>query len=93
MFAFSGVGGFVEPDGPVRYHLVRQLPIVVGVDAPKGRAAVDLLLSTKLPIGREVDMESWLATHSIFIAGVGSLLLANGNGEPNDPQLVESASA
>lgn len=81
VFAFSGIGGLIGDDGTVEFHTVRQQPTVVDVAAPRGRDVARLFGSTGLAIRSETRMPAWLATHTVFIAGIGSALLAHGSAE------------
>lgn len=81
VFAFSGVGGFIDDGGVVRFHIVRQQPTVVDVYAPHGSKVAELFAGAGLPIRRESRMPDWSATHTVFIAGIGSALLAGGGAD------------
>src|SRR5699024_9205884 len=55
---------------------VRQQPTVVDTAAPRGAETAVLIRSTGLKVRHECHMAAWLTTHSVFMAGIGSALLA-----------------
>lgn len=80
VFAFSGVGGLIAENGAVRYHVVRQQPTVVDSAGRAGAAVIRMMESTGLPVRAEAQMGAWLATHTVFIGGLGAALLATEQG-------------
>jgi len=81
VFAFSGIGGLIAADGSVHYHHVSQQPTVVDVGAnAAGSAIADLMTSTGLAVRREAQMDPWLDTHAVFIAGMGAAILTTESG-------------
>lgn len=97
VFAFSGIGGRRADDGVVAFHAVRRQPTVVDVAAARGAAVVRLMQDAGMPVRAETRMTAWLATHSLFIAGIGSALLAAAHGSQDlagmTPQVREFVDA
>ncbi len=81
VFAFSGIGGSIGEEGIVRYHIVRQQPTTVDVATVRGQEVAEVFASTGLPVRREERMPAWLDTHAVFIAGIGSTVLAGGGAD------------
>ena len=76
VFAFPGIGGFQTAEGTVRYIQVPQQKTTVGRREGLERVVVDLMRSAQLPVEVCADMAGWLATHAVFVTGVGAALLA-----------------
>jgi 2-dehydropantoate 2-reductase len=72
--AFPGVAGCLEVN-TVRYTQIAQQPTTVGLSAGSA-AALAILASAGFPTTSVPDMDSWLKTHTIFIAAFESALLA-----------------
>lgn len=76
VFAFPGIGGFRTADGTVHYVQVPQQKTTVGRRDGLERVMVDLMRSAQFPVDVCADMAGWLATHAVFVTGVGAALLA-----------------
>lgn len=81
--AFPGLGGYLDPDG-VLHHKVVGFGQPTTIDATAAHAAMvrEVIDSARLPTTLEPDMRSWLATHTVFIAGIGAAILACGGVQP-----------
>lgn len=74
VWCFSGVGGSLE-GAVVSAHRVRQQATVVETGRPASPIAEDLLAAVDPRLRREPDMAAWFDTHSVFVAGMGAVLL------------------
>lgn len=76
VFAFPGFGGLLRPDGSVEYVEIGAQPTTIDAAAERAgilRSAID---STGMRTASEPDMPSWFATHSVFVACLGSGVLS-----------------
>lgn len=80
VLGFAGVGGIRTPEG-VTYQEVDQQATTIGVADGREKGVVDDLRDTGLKVRVVPDMPAWLATHCVFIAGVGAAILAAGGSE------------
>jgi 2-dehydropantoate 2-reductase len=78
VFAFPGVGGHRTDDGTIRYLEVPQQKTTVERRGGSEQLVVDLLHSARFPVEVTPDVEGWLKTHAVFIAGVSAAILACG---------------
>jgi len=81
VLAFPGVGGTRTMDG-VEYHEIPQQPTTVGhADGLEQPVTADLeAAGFQVVVTR--DMPDWLATHAVFITGIGAAILAAGGAGP-----------
>ena len=80
VYGFPGVGGTRTPAG-VTYHEVDQQSTTIGRAGGRERGVVTELQATGLKVEVVADMVSWLATHAVFIAGIGAAILEAGGSE------------
>lgn len=80
VLGFAGVGGTRTPDG-VTYRQVEQQATTIGAADGREKGVVADLRATGLNVGTVPDMPGWLATHAVFIAGVGAAILEAGGSE------------
>jgi len=77
---FPGVGGVRTPDG-VRFHDVAQQATMLGRSGGREEHVAADLRGAGFAVDVVGDARSWLATHAVFIAGVGAAVLAAGSVE------------
>jgi 2-dehydropantoate 2-reductase len=70
LFGFPGVGGYRMDRGVIKYIEVPQQPTILGRHAGREEMAVDVFKSAGLPVTTTADMDGWLKTHAVFIAGM-----------------------
>lgn len=75
---FPGYGGYVEPDGTVRWAPVPHQPTTINGRSAAADTVEQLLRGTGLPTTRTDDMASWLATHLVFATTFGAAIQAHG---------------
>lgn len=75
VLGFPGVGGTRGADG-VEYHQIARQPTTIEQCAGREKPMVEALRTAGLPVATVADMPSWLATHTVFVTGVGSAILA-----------------
>lgn len=80
VLGFAGVGGTRAPDG-VTYRQVEQQPTTIGEAGGRETDVLEDLRATGLHVDTVPDMPSWLATHAVFIVGVGAAILEAGGSE------------
>lgn len=80
VLGFAGVGGVRTTEG-VRYREVEQQATTIGEAGGREKVVVDDLRGAGLKVDVIPDMSSWLATHAVFIAGVGAAILEAGGSE------------
>jgi len=78
ILGFSGVGGTRGPDG-VTYHEVKQQPTTIGRAGGREQAVVADLRGAGFTVDTVDDPVAWLATHAVFIAGIGAAILRSGD--------------
>ncbi|MEU7141531.1 2-dehydropantoate 2-reductase [Nocardia sp. NPDC046473] len=71
---FPGVGGYLEADGSVRYHRIRQQPTTVARNHGREQAVVHALTDAGFAVAVTDDMDGWLATHAVFVVAVSAAL-------------------
>lgn len=77
--AFPGLGGLRASDGVVEWLEVGfGQPTTVDARAAQAGRVVDLLKGTGLVVATTNDMDSWMATHVIFVGTLGAGLLLSG---------------
>lgn len=74
VLGFPGVGGTRTTDG-IEYRRIRQQPTTLGYAGGREQAVAEDLRAAGLDVELATDMEAWLATHTVFIAGVGAAIL------------------
>ncbi len=74
VLGFPGVGGTRTTDG-IEYHRIRQQPTTLGCAGGREQIVAQDLRAAGLNVELAADMEAWLATHTVFIAGVGAAIL------------------
>lgn len=74
ILGFPGVGGTRTTDG-IEYRRIRQQPTTLGCAGGREQAVAQDLRAAGLDVELVSDMEAWLATHTVFIAGVGAAIL------------------
>ena len=81
VIGFPGVGG-VRTEAGIEYRRIRQQPTMLGEAGGREQAVVEVLQTAGLDVDVVPDVEAWLATHTVFIAGVGAAILsASGAGQ------------
>lgn len=95
VFAFPGVGGRELADGVVEYLMVAQQHTTVGAPGDgRERPVAEMLRAAGFPVATTADMDAWLATHTVFVAGLGVIVLRH-DGDPvaaaHDRPLVRAA--
>ncbi|MEO6790990.1 MAG: hypothetical protein ABI249_02720, partial [Ornithinibacter sp.] len=80
LLGFAGVGGTRTADG-VAYQEVEQQATTIGGAEGREKDVVDDLRGAGLKVDVVPDMLPWLATHAVFIAGVGAAILEAGGSE------------
>ncbi len=87
VLGFSGVGGTRREDG-VDYHQVRQQPTMIGRLSGREQSVVADLKDAGLPVDLVEEPTAWLATHAVFIAGIGAAILEAGGSQAlaSDPE-------
>lgn len=77
VLAFPGVGGTRTPAG-ISWQQIQQQPTTVGLAGTLEEPVVAELRQAGFSVAVTEDMEDWLVTHAVFIAGIGAGLLAAG---------------
>lgn len=80
VLGFPGVGGVRTVDG-VAYQTVKQQPTTLGKNAGREDPVVTDLRGAGFAVDVVDDAPSWLATHAVFITGVGAAILAAGSSQ------------
>lgn len=80
ILGFAGVGGTRTADG-VSYQEVERQATTIGAADGREKDVVDDLRGAGLKVDIVPDMRAWLATHAVFIAGVGAAILEAGGSE------------
>lgn len=80
ILGFAGVGGTRTAEG-VSYQEVGQQATTIGTADGREQDVVDDLRGAGLKVDVVPDMIAWLATHAVFIAGVGAAILEAGGSE------------
>jgi 2-dehydropantoate 2-reductase len=81
--AFPGLGGYLDPDGVLHHKVVGfGQPTTIDATAAHAKIVREVIDSAHLPTALEPDMRSWMATHTVFIAGIGAAILASGGVQP-----------
>lgn len=80
VLGFPGVGGTRTVDG-VEYRQVAQQPTTLGAAGGREDPVAADLRAAGLSVEVVPDMPGWLATHTVFIAGVGAALLCAGGAQ------------
>lgn len=70
LFGFPGVGGYRRDDGVIDYIEVPQQPTTLGRHQGREETAAAALKSAGFPVRTTADMDGWLKTHAVFIAGM-----------------------
>lgn len=86
ILGFAGVGGTRTAEG-VSYQEVEKQATTIGTADGREQDVIDDLRGAGLKVDVVPDMIAWLATHAVFIAGVGAAILEAGGSEPlaSDP--------
>lgn len=77
VLGFPGVGGVHREDG-IEYHVIARQPTTIQRCGGRESGIVDALRAARFVVSTVDDMPGWLATHTVFIVGVGSAILAAG---------------
>jgi 2-dehydropantoate 2-reductase len=77
IYGFPGVGGTCLPDG-VHYVEIAQQPTTIGRAGGREAAVADDLRRAGFAVAVVDDPLGWLATHAVFVVGVGAAILAAG---------------
>lgn len=80
VLGFPGVGGIRTPDG-VTYQEVERQATTIEVADGRENSVVNDLRGAGLGVEVVPDMRAWLATHVVFIAGVGAAILEAGGSD------------
>lgn len=80
VLGFAGVGGTLTADG-VTYQEIGQQATTIGRVGGREDGVNADLRATGLPVDVVPDMTAWLATHTVFIAGVSAAILEAGGSE------------
>lgn len=75
IIGFPGVGGTPTKTG-IEYRRVKQQPTMLGTAKGREQAVARVLRSAGFDVEVAADMEAWLATHTVFIAGAGAAILS-----------------
>jgi 2-dehydropantoate 2-reductase len=78
LFGFPGVAGYHSAEATVTYLEIPQQRTTIERRGGREQMVVDLFRSAGLPVEVSADMFGWLATHAVFVAAVGSAVLAAG---------------
>ena len=71
---FPGVGGYRNDDGVIEYIEIPQQPTTLGRSHGREKAAEAVFRSAGFAVATTADMDGWLKTHAVFIAGVGAAI-------------------
>jgi 2-dehydropantoate 2-reductase len=71
---FPGVGGYRNDDGVIEYIEIPQQPTTLGRSQGREKAAEAVFRSAGFAVTTTADMDGWLKTHAVFIAGVGAAI-------------------
>ena len=71
---FPGVGGYRNDDGIIEYIEIPQQPTTLGRSHGREKAAEAVFRSAGFAVTTTADMDGWLKTHAVFIAGVGAAI-------------------
>ena len=71
---FPGVGGYRNDDGVIEYIEIPQQPTTLGRSHDREKAAEAVFRSAGFAVATTADMDGWLKTHAVFIAGVGAAI-------------------
>ena len=74
LFGFPGVGGYRRDDGAIEYIEIPQQPTTLGQQRGREKTVQTALASAGFPVTTTADMDGWLKTHAVFIAGVGAAI-------------------
>lgn len=77
VLGFSGIGGLRGPEG-VTYHEVKQQPTTIGRAGRLEEPVVADLRGAGLTVDVVDEPVAWLATHAVFVVGVGAAILKAG---------------
>src|SRR5690625_4907555 len=77
ILGFPGVGGTRNVDG-VTFRDIAQQPTTLGVTHGREHPVATTLREAGFDVDVVDDMDAWLATHTVFIAGVGAAILTAG---------------
>ncbi len=80
VLGFPGVGGISDPDG-VTYQEVAHQATTIGKADGRENSVVKDLRAAGLRVNLVPDMRAWLATHAVFIAGVGAAIIESGGSD------------
>jgi len=71
---FPGVGGYRNVDGVIEYIEIPQQPTTLGRSQGREKTAEAVFRSAGFAVITTADMDGWLKTHAVFIAGVGAAI-------------------
>jgi 2-dehydropantoate 2-reductase len=71
---FPGVGGYRNDDGVIEYIEIPQQPTTLGRSQGREKTAEAVFRSAGFAVITTADMDGWLKTHAVFIAGVGAAI-------------------
>jgi 2-dehydropantoate 2-reductase len=77
IYGFPGVGGTCLPDG-VHYVEIAQQPTTIGRAGGREASVADDLRRAGFAVTVVDDPLGWLATHAVFVVGVGAAILTAG---------------
>lgn len=75
---FPGVGGYRNDDGAIEYIEIPQQPTTLGRSQGREKTAEAVFRSAGFPVTTTADMDGWLKSHAVFIAGVGASISSCG---------------
>lgn len=80
VLGFSGIGGTRSQDG-ITYHQIGQQATTLGMAGGREQSVADDLREAGFKVDVVEDAVPWLATHAVFIAGVGAAIISSGSSE------------
>lgn len=80
VLGFSGIGG-TRSDDNITYHQIDQQATTLGKAGGREQPVADDLREAGFKVDVVQDAVSWLATHAVFIAGVGAAIVSAGSSE------------
>lgn len=80
VLGFPGVGGARSAAG-VNYYEIPQQATMIGVCGDRHAAVAQDLAGAGFAVAVEKDPVAWLATHAVFIVGVGAAIIAAGGSD------------